>query len=192
MLNITAQTAGLREMMQPLAAFGERLPNAQANALNRTLTKTRSAVLPVLVRQTGLAKRIIDKAMRTARASPQNPRVAIITRGGEVSLRYFGAHEVAGGVEATVRGKKDFIAGGFRRSGPRGRRTMVTKLNDQAFINVDGGRWRGKIMKEKSGVFIPYDLVSGQTAATFNRMVETDLLQEVEREMAWLLPAGGR
>ena len=190
-LNITAQTSGL-EVMRGLDAFGKRLPNAQANVLNRMLTKTRSAVVPVLVKQTGLSRRIIDKAVRPVRASPQNPRVMLITRGGEISFRYFGAHEVAGGVAATVRGKADFVPGGFRRSGPRGRRQMVSKLNGQVFVNVDGKRWRGKIMKEKSGVFIPYEMVSGQTAATFNRMVETDLLVEVERELAKLLPGGAR
>ena len=192
MLSISAQTAGLQEMMKPLAAFGERLPNAQANILNRMLTKTRNAVVPALVKQTGLTPRIIKRAVRTYGASPQNAQVMIITRGGEISFRYFGAHEVAGGVAATVRGKADFVEGGFRRSGPRGRRQMVSKLNGQVYVNVDGGRWRGKIMKEKSGVFIPYELVSGQTAATFNRIVETDLMAEVERELAKLLPMGGR
>jgi hypothetical protein len=191
MLNITAQTAGM-ESMRALSAFGPRLPNAQANVLNRVLTKTRSAVVPALVRQTGLSKRIIDKAVKPYRASPQNPRVMIITRGGEVSFRYFGAREVPGGVEATVRGQKDFVEGGFRRSGPRGRRTMVSKLNGQVYVNTDGKRWRGAIRKEKSGVFIPYELVSGQTAATFNRIVDTDLPAEVERELLKLLPGGGR
>ncbi len=191
-LNITAQTPGLKEGMQPLTAFGKRLPNAQANVLNRMLTKTRSAVVPALTRQTGLSRKIIDKAVRPYRASPQNPRVMLITRGGEISLRYFGAHEVPGGVAATVRGKADFVEGGFRRSGPRGRRVMVAKLNRQVYVNTDGKRWRGHIRVEKSGVFIPYDMVSGQTAATFNRLVVTDLPTEVERELAKLLPVAGR
>ncbi|MGU3417648.1 hypothetical protein [Methylobacterium sp. D54C] len=191
-LNITAQTPGLKQGMEPLTAFGKRLPNAQANVLNRMLTKTRSAVVPVLTQQTGLSRKIIDKAVRPYRASPQNPRVMLITRGGEISLRYFGAHEVPGGVAATVRGKADFVEGGFRRSGPRGRRVMVAKLNKQVYVNADGKRWRGRIRVEKSGVFIPYDLVSGQTAATFNRLVQTDLPAEVERELAKLLPAAGR
>lgn len=187
MLNITAQTAGLASAMKPLEAFGARLPNAQANVLNRMLTKTRSALLSVLVRQTGLTPRIINKAVKTFRASPQNPRIMLLTRGGEISYRYFGAHEVAGGVEATVKGDKVFVAGGFTRSGPRGRRTKVSKLNGQVYINTDGKRWHGAIRVEKSGEYIPYEFVSGQTAATFNRMVETDLLPEVDREMAKLL-----
>ncbi|WP_182179322.1 hypothetical protein [Methylobacterium radiotolerans] len=191
-LNITAQTPGLREGMQPLTAFGKRLPNAQANVLNRMLTRTRSAVVPVLTRQTGLSRKIIDKAVRPYRASPQNPRVMLVTRGGEISLRYFGAHELPGGVAATVRGKADFVEGGFRRSGPRGRRVMVAKLNRQVYVNTDGKRWRGHVRVEKSGVFIPYDMVSGQTAATFNRLVVTDLPAEVERELAKLLPVAGR
>lgn len=191
-LNITAQTPGLKEGMQPLTAFGKRLPNAQANVLNRMLTKTRSAVVPALVKQTGLTRRIIDKAVRPYRASPQNLHAMIVTRGGQISFRFFGAHEVPGGVAATIRGKADFVEGGFRRSGPRGRRVMVAKLNRQVYVNTDGKRWRGHIRVEKTGMFIPYELVSGQTAATFNRLVVTDLPAEVERELAKLLPVMGR
>jgi hypothetical protein len=190
-LNITAQTAGLGAM-KPLEAFGARLPNAQANVLNRVLTRTKSALVPALTRQTGLSKRIITKAIRTARASPQNPRVMLITRGGEVSFRYFGAHEVAGGVEATVKGKKDFVSGGFRRSGRKGGRRMVAKLNGQVYVNIDGKRWRGHIRKEKSGVFIPHEFVSGETARTFWGIVDSDLVVEVERELVKLLGPGGR
>lgn len=189
MLNVTAQTAGLGAM-RALEAFGKRLPNAQANVLNRLGTRTKSAVIPVLARQTGLSTRIITKAVKLYRASPQNPRVMLITRGGEVSLRYFGAREVAGGVEATIKGDRVFIAGGFRRSGPQGNRHMVAKLNGQVYVNIDGKRWRGQIRKEKSGEFIPYEFVTGQTAKTFNAIVDSDLLVEVERELAKLIPGG--
>lgn len=191
MLNITAQTAGLGAM-KPLESFDARLPNAQANVLNRVLTRTKSAVIPALTQQTGLSKRIITKAVRTARASPQNPRVMLMTRGGEVSFRYFGAHEVAGGVEATVKGHRDFVRGGFRRSGPKAGRRMVAKLNGQVYVNVDGKRWHGQIRKKKTGVFIPYEFVSGQTAKTFWRIVDSDLGVEVERELSKLLGPGGR
>ncbi|MGX9981981.1 hypothetical protein [Methylobacterium fujisawaense] len=191
MLNITAQSAGLGAM-KPLEAFGARLPNAQANVLNRVLTRTRNAVVPAMVRQTGLSKRIITKAIRTYRASPQNPSVVLLTRGGEVSFRFFGAHEVAGGVEATVKGHKDFVEGGFRRSGPKGGRHMVAKLNRQVYVNVDGKRWRGQIRKEKTGVFIPYEFVAGETAKTFWRIVDSDLPVEVEVELMKLLGQGGR
>ena len=192
MLNITAQTAAVLDIIRALEPFGVRLPNAQANVLNRVGTKTRNAVIPALTKQTGLSKRIITKAVKMARASPQNPRVMLITRGGEISLRYFGAHEEGSGVVATVKGDRMFYAGAFRRSGPRGRRQMVPKLNGQVYVNEDGGRWRGHIRKIKSGVLIPAEMIRGETAKAFDRIVETDLLVEVERELVKLLPGGGR
>ena len=192
MLNITAQTAAVLDLMKALEPFGARLPNAQANVLNRVGTKTRNAVIPALTKQTGLSKRIITKAVKMARASPQNPRVMLITRGGEISLRYFGAHEEGGGVAATVKGDRMFYAGAFRRSGPKGRRQMVPKLNGQVYVNEDGRRWRGHIRKIKSGVLIPAEMIRGETAKAFDRIVETDLLVEVERELVKLLPGGGR
>ena len=192
MLNITAQTAAVLDLMKALEPFGARLPNAQANVLNRVGTKTRNAVIPALTKQTGLSKRIITKAVKMARASPQNPRVMLITRGGEISLRYFGAHEEGSGVVATVKGDRMFYAGAFRRSGPKGRRQMVPKLNAQVYVNEDGGRWRGHIRKIKSGVLIPAEMIRGETAKAFDCIVETDLLVEVERELVKLLPGGGR
>ena len=199
MLNITAQTAAVLDLMKALEPFGARLPNAQANVLNRVGTKTRNAVIPALTKQTGLSKRIITKAVKMARASPQNPRVMLITRGGEISLRYFGAHEEGGGVAATVKGDRMFYAGAFRRSGPKGRRQMVPKLNGQVYVNEAGGRWGSLVKKEtgkslirvkKSGVYIPVATVTGETAKAFWRVVETDMLVEVERELAKLLPGG--
>ena len=192
MLNITAQTAAILDLMKALEPFGARLPNAQANVLNRVATKARNAVIPALTKQTGLSKRIITKAVKMSRASPQNPRVMLITRGGEISLRYFGAHEEGSGVVATVKGDRMFYAGAFRRSGRGGNRRMVPKLNQQVYENADGGTWRGHIRKIKSGVLIPVEMIRGETAKAFDRVVETDLLIEVERELMKLLPGGGR
>lgn len=191
MLNITAQTAALLDLMKALEPFGPRLPNAQANVLNRVGTKTKSAVIPALTKQTGLSKRIITKAVKMFRASPQNPRVMLVTRGGEISLRYFGAHEEGPGVVATVKGDRMFYPGAFRRSGPKGRRRMVPKLNAQVY-EPDGKRWRGSFTKRKSGVLIPAEMIRGETLEAFNRVVDTDLLVEVERELMKLLPGGGR
>ena len=192
MLNITAQTAAVLDLMRALEPFGVRLPNAQANVLNRVATKARNAVIPALTKQTGLSKRIITKAVKMHRASSQNPRVMLVTRGGEISLRYFGAHEEGSGVVATVKGDRTFYPGAFRRSGPKARRRMVQKLNSQVYENEDGGRWRGHIRKIKSGVLIPAEMIRGETAKAFDRIVNTDLLVEVERELTKLLPGGRR
>ena len=192
MLNITAQTAAVLDLMKALEPFGARLPNAQANVLNRVGTKTRSEVIPALTKQTGLSKRIITKAVKMYRASPQNPRVMLVTRGGEISLRYFGAHEEGSGVVATVKGDRMFYAGAFRRSGPKGRRQMVPKLNSQVYVNEDGKRWRGHIRKIKSGVLIPAEMIRGETAKAFSQIVDTDLFVEVERELMAMLPCGRR
>ena len=87
--------------------------------LNRVGTMTRNAVIPALTMQTGPSKRIITKAVKMARASPQNPRVMLLSRGGEISVRYIGTHEEGSGVVATVKVDRVFYADAFLRSGPQ-------------------------------------------------------------------------
>jgi hypothetical protein len=188
MLTIKADTGVLRDLAKRLEAFGKKLPNAQALVLNRVGTRVRQKVVPTLTAQTGLNRRVITKAVKMHRASPANPRVAIWTRGGDISLKYFGAREVPGGVVANVKGDREFIRGGFRRSGPPGRRVLSAKLNGHVFENTSGGKWRGHIRKVKSGVFIPAEMVRGETAKAFHDIVANELPAQVEKELAKLLP----
>lgn len=190
MLTITVDTAGIMDLAKALEATGRKLPSAQALVLNRVGTRVRRVVVPTLSKQTGLSKRIITKAVRMGRASPQNPRVSLFTRGGEISLRYFGAREEGGGVVATVKGDRMVYAGAFRRSGGPGNRRLVPKLNGQVYENVDGKRWRGHIRKIKSGVLIPAEMIRGETRKAFEHIVATELPREVEKELAKLLPKG--
>ena len=188
MLNITLDTAGIMDLARALEAAGKRLPAAQALVLNRVGTRTRQVVVPTLVRQTGLSKRIITKAVRMYRASPQNPVVSLYTRGGDISLKYFNAREESGGVTATVKGDRIAIRGAFRRSGPRGNRFAVARLNGHVYVNEDGGRWRGHIRKVKSGVLIPAEMIRGATKDAFLEVVNRELPAEIARELAKTLP----
>lgn len=188
MLTITCETRALLDLARALEAAGRKLPSAQALVINRVATRTRRVVIPTLTRQTGLNRRIITKAVRLFRASPGNPLAVLYTRGGDISLKYFGAREVPGGVEANLKGDRISVAGGFRRSGPRGRRQLSPKLNGHVYVNEAGGRWRGAIRKERSGVLIPAELIRGETAAAFHRIVETELPAEIARELAKIMP----
>ena len=188
MLNISAAHAALADMMKALEVIGKRMPAAQALVLNRVTTRTRAVVVPTLTKQTGLSKRIITKAVKTRRASPENPRASLYTRGGDISLKYFGAREQDGGVVANVKGDRVFVQGGFRRSGPPGRRVLVTKLGGHVFTNSDGGTWKGHFQKEKSQVFIPAEMIRGETLKAFYRVVETELPNEIAKELAKILP----
>ena len=195
MLEVNADQAAIAKLARDLAGFGPKLPNAQALVVNRVLTRTKARVIPALVQQTGLTKRIIVKAVKMARASPTNgARGYLWTKGGEVSLRYFGAHEVAGGVQYTERGHVETLAGHyFRRSGKSPNRFMVRRLNGQVFYSTSG-KWGVKedLRVEKSGLWIPTEMVAGETRKAFLDTIEQDLPGEIAAELMKLLPGGTR
>lgn len=181
----TATPAG--KLGDVLRGFGAKVPSAQALVLNRVVTRAKGLVIAAVVDQTSLGKPVIAKAVRPLRASPANPRAGLVTRGGNVSYRYFRAREVAGGVEAEVEGARKTLAGHyFRRSG-KPARYVVRRLNGQVFLNRSG-KWRGKITVEKSGVYIPAALVEGASRQAFLDVVGRDLPNEIDRELSKLLP----
>lgn len=194
MLAVTVDTAAIAKLARDLSAFGPKLPNAQALVINRVLTRAKARVIPALVAQTGLNKRIIVKAVKMARASPQKPRGFLYTKGGEISLRYFGAHEVAGGVEYTERGHVEELHGHyFRRSGRSPNRYMVQRLNKQVYYSTSG-KWGVKedLRVQKSGLWIPYETVEGATRRAFLDVVEQELPNQITAELMKLLPGGTR
>ncbi|ACL57420.1 hypothetical protein [Methylobacterium nodulans] len=188
MLSIHLSTTGVMDMARALEVMGKRLPSAQALVLNRVGTRTKAVVVATLPEQTGLPRRIIVKAVKMNRASPNKLRVDIWTRGGDISLKYFHPREEGGSVVARVYGDKVVIAGGFRRSGRDPNRRMVKKLNGHVYVNTDGGRWRGHIRKVKSGVLIPAEMIRGKTRAAFDEVVHRELPAEIAKELAKILP----
>ncbi|MEE7460689.1 hypothetical protein MFUR16E_04745 [Methylobacterium fujisawaense] len=193
-MEVTIDTAAIARLARDLAAFGPKLPNAQALVINRVLTRSKARVIPALVAQTGLNKRIITKAVKMNRASPKIPRGYLWTKGGEVSLRYFGAHEVAGGVQYTERGHVETLQGHyFRRSGRSPNRFMVKRLNKQVYFSTSG-KWGVKedLRVQKSGLWIPYETVEGATRRAFLDVVEQELPGQIAAELMKLLPGGTR
>lgn len=190
MISIDVNTSAIADLAREFASFGPKLPNAQALVINRVITRTKARVIPALTAQTGLSRKIVTRAVKTLRAAPTNPRGALLARGGNISLRYFGAREVPGGVTATVRGKTVTLEGHyFRRSGRAPNRYLVRKLNGQVFFSTSGKWGIGADLEvRKSGVFIGADLVDGASKQAFLDTVEQDLPIEIATELLKLLP----
>lgn len=182
-VSLTLDTKPIADLALALAAAGKKLPSAQSLVLNRVVTRARAKVVPALTEQTGLSRRIIVKAVRTLRASPQNLRAGLVSRGGEISYRYFRAREEGSGVAATVAGKRVTITGGFRRSGRAPNRYMVRRLGGQVYVN-SSRRWGGEIEMQKSGVYIPEEMVRRESLKAFEDAVVNELPAEIAREIA--------
>ena len=74
------------------AAAGKNAPLAMIRAVNHTGDKARTQMRKVLVTQTGLKRKTIDKAVISKRAFNGGAYV-IKSKGGNIRLKYFGARE---------------------------------------------------------------------------------------------------
>jgi hypothetical protein len=192
MITIQADASALARLGNAFAAAGAQAPHAIRRALNRTGDKTRTQVKRVLVAQTGLKAGVIGRAVKTRRASYGGLAYVIYSRGGNISLKYFGARETRAGVSAAPWGQRRVFAGTFIKGGRFPRRVPLRRLNGHVFKRVGGARL--PIAKQKSGLFIPEEMVSGATAQTFydtaGRELAADVAHELYAILAGFAPAG--
>lgn len=171
---LNKEIAGLDEVAS--GAFMTRL----VGEMNRLGGEIHNALIEPLKVQTGLHGSTIPRALKDRPASSGNLAYQIVTRGGNISLKYFGPSEGGGGVTAHPRGVSTFYGGAFMTSGRNGARSMAASLNGHVYKPDGGvapngrgkarrGSWYRPISKVKSGVYIPNELVRGVTAATFER-----------------------
>lgn len=159
-------------------AASARFRTRLAVGLRRVGRDVRNEVIPALEQATGLTRGTIPRAVHEHVAGLS---YSLTTRGGDISLRYFGAQEQGGGVSAAPRGVRTSFAGAWIRSGRGAGRRAVDKLNGHVYRNVSGGAWGGKIERVRSGVVIPREMVAGRTKVAFERAVASRLPVEVAR-----------
>lgn len=153
--------------------------------LNRTGDTARTGVRRTLTKQTGLKRAVIVKAVRVKRSDPATLAYTMTSKGGDIALKFFGARETRKGVSAAPFGKRKVFASTFIKGG--------------RFPNRSGIVFRGHVMKrqgpdrvpihvEQSGVVIPHEMVTGDTAAEFQRVVRTVMPRRMAHELRRLLP----
>ncbi len=169
---VTFQDRSLRAAADKLDAISSGKGRALlSRALNTVGEEIRSNTVQAETAQTGLPADTIDRAQQTINASPAALTFTIKAKGGDVRLKYFGPKETAGGVTAKPWNAARMYRGAFMTSGRLGSRKLVSKLNGHVFRNVQGGKWHGRIAVARSGLYIPDEMLVGQTAAAFDRGV---------------------
>lgn len=136
-----------------------------AKAINDEGAKAATATGKALVEQTNLPKRVGRKAMKKrVRANPTSLKFDIETKGGQIRVKYFKPRETRAGVTAAPRNNRQLFIGTFMRAGWWPNRVVKPNWNRQVFYRV------GKKFKvAKTDVWIPKEVVIGQTAETFNQ-----------------------
>lgn len=135
-----------------------------ARAINDEGAKAATATGRALVKQTNLPKRVGAKAMKKrVRANTTSLKFEIETQGGQIRTKYFKPRETRAGVTAAPRNNRQLFVGTFMRAGWWPNRVAKPSWNRQVFYLV------GKKFKvAKTDVYIPKEVVTGQTAKTFD------------------------
>ena len=145
----------------------------------------RTQVYRALTRQTGLKRQVIVRALKIRRPSYDDLRYEIRASGGDIALKYFSPRETRAGVSAAPFGKRTVFPHTFMKGG---RFPNRSGLVFQGHVVKRVGSDRFPVVVQKSGVIIPNEMVTGETAAAFLRTGREVLVRRVEHELARLMP----
>jgi hypothetical protein len=165
-MQITVSLDGvMKQYGDRIRKAGAQAPMLMANGLNAGGSALRVKTIAAETAQTGLAQRIIAKAQREYHATPANLAYEIEAKGGDIRLKFFRARETRAGVSAAPWNKREVFAGSFIKGGRFPKRVG---LGMGGHVFKRAGSARMPIVSDRSGLFIPTELVTGQTAAAFN------------------------
>lgn len=172
---------GLAQLMREAQA---KAPLALARAVNTAGDKAKGRMAAVLAPQTGLQPRVVNKALRSRRASAAGPVYRILSRGGDIRLKYFAARETQRGVSAAPWGQRQVYAGTFIKGGRFPARVDIGK-GGQVFVRT--GSSRLPIALVRSGLYLPDEMVKGASAAAFHAVAERELPTRLAAELGRVL-----
>lgn len=164
-----------------LAAFAahlhdakSKLPKALAQAVMKIGPEATSQMKRVLPAQTGLKFKTINKALKGRGAGSV---YTISSEGGDIRLKFFGARETAKGVTAAPWNSRRLYPATFIRSGwwpKRGKPVAGGQVMQRM------GQSKYPIKGVRSGLFIPEEMVKGNSAVVFYGTVDAKLAPAVE------------
>ncbi|MCG6115090.1 MAG: phage tail protein [Mesorhizobium sp.] len=172
---------GIARFADALRSLGDaRFRTVGARVVNRTGDMARTQVRRNLTKQTGLQRRTIVKAVRVTRANTASMVYVMRAKGGDVSLKYFKARETRRGVSAAPFGQRKVFASTFIKGGRFPERVSIGK---GGHVFARSGAGRTPIIKQKSGVVIPTEMVTGATRSAFETSVRMVLPQRLAHEL---------
>lgn len=178
--------ANLKRFGKKLDQLNTRFPKVLPRIVNQVGDRAKTQVIRNLTRQTGLPRKTIVKAVGDpARAHAGRLSYEMVTRGGNIRLKYLAPRESRPGVTAIPWGKRQLFPGTFMKGGAFPNRKVVAKFDGHVYrrLNTSGT----KITQARSGMFIPTEMTTGATKAAFERIAAPLLQQRVEAAIGKLL-----
>lgn len=184
MLQIHIDTRQYAQLAERIASAGKNTTPALRRALNHTGAKAKTQVVRKLTDQTGLQRKTIVKAVRESKAFGAGLRYELSSKGGNVSLKFFKARETRKGVSAAPWNRRRVYPSTFMKGGKFPKRVPLP-FGGHVFARA--GSSRLPINKQKSGLYIPKEMVIGQSAAAFYRVAGSDLPKRLAHELRAIL-----
>lgn len=172
-------TKSIERLTARLVAAGRGIRPALARAINHTGDKARTQVARTLVKQTGAKYAAVRKAMHTMPASAVGLLYQIVSRGGFMSLKEFGARQTSQGVSAAPWNKRRVFPHTF----------IVTSLGGHVFERKGASRLP---IRKLWGPAIPREMLKDQSKAAFETTVAAELPARVAHEVDAILSGVAR
>lgn len=177
-----------------LKIFGNRIeqlnkqfPKVLPRIVNQVGNRAKTQVIRNLTKQTGLPRDTIVRAVGNPTvARPGRLSYDMVTRGGNIRLKYLNPKETPDGVVAKPFGRSTLYPGAFLKGGRFPDRKDVEKFNGHAFYRLN--RSGTKITFARSGVIIPQEMTRGATKAAFENIAGPLLQVRVNAALAKLVP----
>ncbi len=168
---------GLTHFGRALAALGDetKARTAMRRAINKTSARAYTQVKRAVAKQVGAPQATVIKYGELQRIPAMGSSLSsrIVSAGGYLPLKHFGARRTKRGVSAAPWGKRRVFRSTF----------FVTKLGGQVFKRLPGQR---DGIEKLWGPAIPRELVQGESAAAFEWATATVFPQELNRQIAGL------
>lgn len=178
--------AHLKTYARQIAELNRRFPTVMPRIVNQVGNRAKTQVVRNLTAQTGLPRKTIVRAVGNPNpAKPGKLSYEMVTRGGNIRLKYLAPRETRPGVTAKPWGKRTLFPGTFMKGGAFPNRKVVAKFDGHVYrrLNTSGT----KITQARSGMFIPTEMTRGATASAFESTAAPLLKVRVEAVLAKLL-----
>lgn len=187
MTTITVRWADdqLKRYGRKINELNRRFPKVLPRVINQVGNRAKTQVIRNLTKQTGLQRRVIVEAVKVTMAGGKRLSYDMVTRGGNIRLKYLRPRETEDGVVARPFGKPTLYPKTFMMGGAFPDRKSVEKFNGHVmFRNRSKGR---HYTFARSGVFIPNEMTTGATKGAFERTAAPLLQERVEKVLIKLI-----
>ncbi len=184
----------LKRLNRQVAALNQRFGRVVSRIVNQVGDRAKTQVIRALTQQTGLKRATIVKAVGDpGRARPGKLSYDMVTRGGDIRLKYLAPRETRAGVVARPWGKAKLYPHSFMKGGAFPNRKEVPKFQGHVKIRifrgagVSGGERGRRLTFVRSGMRIPDEMVTGNTRRAFLNVAENLLRERIDAAFAKLI-----